>query len=97
MDIDNDFVYYYRTLVLILLLRVRGTRTRNKSDFVQYWELGQASKAEIADGKYFKIEGYGTVIGYSKMPNKMVSLRIQNVLYVPEANKWLFLLIAAGQ
>ena len=31
------------------------------------------------------------------MPNKMVSLQIQNVLYVPEANKQLFLLIAAGQ
>ena len=36
--------------------------TPSKSDFVQYWELGQASKAEIADGKYLKIEGYGTVI-----------------------------------
>ena len=71
--------------------------TPNKSDFIQYWELGQASKAEIADGKYLKIEGYGTVIGYSIMPNKMVSLQIQNVLYVPEANKWLFLLIAARQ
>ena len=31
------------------------------------------------------------------MPNKMVSLQIQNVLYVPEANKQLFLLIATGQ
>ena len=69
----------------------------NKSDFVQYWKLGQASKAEIADGKYLKIEGYGTVIGYSIMPNKMVSLQIQNVLYVPEANKRLFSLIATGQ
>ena len=29
--------------------------TPSKSDFVQYWELGQASKAEIADGKYLKI------------------------------------------
>ena len=71
--------------------------TPSKSDFVQYWELGQASKAEIADGKYLKIEGYGTVIGYSIMPNKMVSLQIQNVLYVPEANKRLFSLIAARQ
>ena len=50
--------------------------TPSKSDFVQYWELGQASKAEIADGKYLKIEGYGTVIGYSIMPNKTVSLQI---------------------
>ena len=31
------------------------------------------------------------------MPNRMVSLRIQNVLYIPEANKQLFSLIAAGQ
>ena len=37
------------------------------------------------------------VIGYSKVPNKLVSLQIQNVLYVPEANKWLFSLIATGQ
>ena len=71
--------------------------TPNKSDFVQYWELGQASKAEIANGKHLKIEGYRTVIGYSIMPNKTVALQIQNVLYVPEANKQLFLLIATGQ
>ena len=71
--------------------------TPSKSDFVQYWELGQASKAEIANGKYLQIEGYGMVIGYSIMPNKTVSLQIQNVLYIPEANKWLFLLIATGQ
>ena len=70
--------------------------TPSKSNFVQYWELGQASKAEIADGKYLKIEGYGTVIGYSIMPNKTVTLQIQNVLYFPEANKRLFSLIAAG-
>ena len=31
------------------------------------------------------------------MLNKMVLLQIQNVLDVPEANKWLFLLIATGQ
>ena len=37
------------------------------------------------------------VIGYSIIPNKMVSLQIQNMLYVPEANKRLFLLITAGQ
>ena len=61
--------------------------TPSKSDFIQYWELGQASEAEIANGKYLKIEGYGTVIGYSIMVNKTVSLQIQNVLHVPEANK----------
>ena len=71
--------------------------TPSKSNFVQYWELGQASKAEIANGKYLKIEGYRTVIGNSIMLNKMVSLQIQNMLYVPEANKRLFSLIAARQ
>ena len=71
--------------------------TPNKSNFVQYWGLGQASRAEIVNGKYLKIEGYGMVIGYSIMPNKMVSLQIQNVLYVPEANKRLFSLITTGQ
>ena len=71
--------------------------TPNKSDFIQYWGLGQASKAEIADGKYLRIEGYGTVIGYSIMPIKTVSLQIQNMLYIPEANKQLFSLISAGQ
>ena len=54
-------------------------------------------KAEIADGKYLTIEGFGTVIGHSIMPHKKESLQIQNVLYIPEANKWLFLLIAMGQ
>ena len=70
--------------------------TPRKSDFVQYRELGQLHKAEITDGKYLKIEGYGTVIGHSIMPNGTESLQIRNVLYVPEANKWLFLLIATG-
>ena len=31
------------------------------------------------------------------MPNRTASLQIQNVLYIPQANKWLFLLIATGQ
>ena len=31
------------------------------------------------------------------MPNRMASLQIQNVLYIPQANKWLFSLIATGQ
>ena len=71
--------------------------TPRKSDFVQYRELGQLHKAEIMDGKYLTIDGYGTVIRHSRMPHKNKSMQIQNVLYVPEANKWLFLLIAAGQ
>ena len=71
--------------------------TPRKNDFVQYRELGQLHKAEIADGKYLTIEGYGTVIRHSIMPHKCESMQIQNVLYVPEVNKWLFSLIAAGQ
>ena len=71
--------------------------TPRKSDFVQYREFGQLHKAEITDGKYLNIEGYGMIIGHSKMPNGNESLQIRNVLYVPEANKWLFLLIATRQ
>ena len=71
--------------------------TPRKSNFIQYIELGQASKAEITDGKYLTIEGYGMIIGCSIMPNQMASLQIQNVLYVPQANKQLFSLIATGQ
>ena len=71
--------------------------TPRKSDFVQYRELGQSHKAEIADGKYLTIEGYGTVIGHRKMPHKNESLQIRNVLYVPDVNKQLFFLITTGQ
>ena len=71
--------------------------TPRKSNFVQYRELGQLHKAEIADGKYLKIEGFGMIIGQSKMPNGNQSLQIQNVLYIPEAKTQLFLLIATRQ
>ena len=64
--------------------------TPRKSDFIQYRELGQLHKSEIADGKYLTTEGYGTIIRHSKMPHGEESLQIQNVLYVPEVNKWLF-------
>ena len=50
--------------------------TPRKSDFVQYRELGQLHKAEIADGKYLKIGGYGMVIGHSIMPHSNESLQI---------------------
>ena len=50
--------------------------TPRKSDFVQYRELGQLHKAEITDGKYLKIEGYGTVIGHSIMPHRNESMQI---------------------
>ena len=71
--------------------------TPRKSDFVQYTEFGQALRAEIADGKYLTIEGYGTVIVHRIMANQMASLQIQNMPYIPQANKQLFSLIAAGQ
>ena len=56
--------------------------TPRKSDFVQYTQLGQASKAKITDRKYLTIEGYGMVIGHSIIPNQTASLQIQNVLYI---------------
>ena len=37
------------------------------------------------------------VIGHSIMPNRTAPLQIQNMLYITQANKWLFLLIATGQ
>ena len=64
--------------------------TPRKSDFVQYRELEQTHSAEITDGKCLKIEGHGTIIGHSMMPNGSSSLQIWNVLYVPEENKQLF-------
>ena len=71
--------------------------TPRKSDFVQCREFGQLHKAEIADGKYLTIEGFGMIIRHSKMPHGTESLQIQNVLYVPKVNKRLFLLITARQ
>ena len=71
--------------------------TPRKSNFVQYRELGQLHKVEIADGKYLTIEGFGMIIRCSIMPHGTESLQICNVLYDPEVNKWLFLLIATGQ
>ena len=50
--------------------------TPRKSDFVQYKALGQLHKAEIADGKYLTIEGFGTIIGHSVMPHGTESLQI---------------------
>ena len=50
--------------------------TPEKSDFVQYRELGQTHNTEIVDGKYLRIEGYGTVIRHSIMLNKMATLQI---------------------
>ena len=48
--------------------------TPRKSNFIQYRELGQAYNTEIANGKYLKIEGYGTVIGHRIMLDGMASL-----------------------
>ena len=71
--------------------------TPRKSNFIQYQELLKVSQAEIADGKFLSIEGYGTVIRESLMLTRLTKIELQNVLYVPQANKWLFLLIAARQ
>ena len=71
--------------------------TPSKSDFAQYKELPQAAKTEIVDGKFLTIEGLGTVIGKSIMADRSVDIQIRNLLYVSQANKWLFALIATGQ
>ena len=66
-----------------------------KSNLHMYKEFNPPGKAEIADGKFITIKGQGTVIGHSLLPDsKKFSMDIQNVLYVPEVSKWLFLLIA---
>ena len=70
--------------------------TPEKIDFIKYREFTQAENAEIADGKFLRIEGYGMIIGHSIMPNATASFKIQKVLYIP-VNKQLYLLIAAGQ
>ena len=71
--------------------------TPEKSDFIQYREFGQPQHAEITDGKFLTIDGYGTIIRYSIMPNGTALLQIQKVLYVLKANKQLYLLIANAQ
>ena len=71
--------------------------TPSKSDFVEYREFRQARNAEITNGKYLTMEGYGTVVGYTKTPQGRVSLQLNNVLYIPEACKRIFSLIVAGQ
>ena len=68
-----------------------------KSNFVQYREFAQTQYAEIMDGKHLKLEGFGTVIGYSVMPGHTPKIEIHNVLYVPSASKQLYSLIATGQ
>ena len=50
--------------------------TPRKSNFIQCRELGQLHKAEIADGKYLTIEGFGTIIRHSIMPHGTESLQI---------------------
>ena len=50
--------------------------TPEKSDFVKYREFAQTENAEIADGKFLRIEGYGMIIGHSIMPEKTASLQI---------------------
>ena len=50
--------------------------TPEKSDFVEYREFTPAENAKITDGKFLRIEGYGTIIRHSIMPNSMASLQI---------------------
>ena len=46
--------------------------TPRNNDFIQFRELGQLHKAEIADGKYLTIEGFGTIIAHSIMLTPMI-------------------------
>ena len=55
--------------------------TPDKSDFIKYREFDMAEKAEIADGKFLTIEGYGTIIRHSIMPNSTASIQIHRALY----------------
>ena len=71
--------------------------TPDNHDFVEYREFDTAEKAEITDRKFLTIEGYGTIITHGIMPNASVSIQIWHALYILEANKWLYSLIAAGQ
>ena len=62
--------------------------TPRKSDFVQYRELGQLHKAEITDRKYLKIEGFGMIIGHSKMPHGTESWQIQQTIINEAEAMW---------
>ena len=48
----------------------------DKCDFIKYRKFDIAEKAEIADGKFLTIEGYGMIIGQSIMPNASASIQI---------------------
>ena len=69
----------------------------DKNNFIEYREFNTAEEAEITDGKFLTIEGYGMIIRQSIMPSTSASIQIQCVLYIPEANKQLYSLIATGQ
>ena len=51
--------------------------TPDKHDVVKYREFDTAEKAEIADRKFLTIEGYGTIIGQSIMPNSTASIQMR--------------------
>ena len=48
----------------------------DKCDFIEYREFDTAEKAEITDGRFLTIEGYGMIIRQSIMPNAMASIQI---------------------
>ena len=67
-----------------------------KSNLQMYKEFNPPGTAEITDGKFITILGWGTVLGHSLLPDgKKFSMDIWDVLYIPEVSKQLFSLITA--
>ena len=60
----------------------------DNSNFTQY---RKPEYTEITDRKYLTIVGYGTIVGHSIMPDSRASLQIQQVLFILEVNKQLYL------
>ena len=49
--------------------------TPDKCDVIEYMEFDTAEQAEITDGKFLTIEGYGTIVRKSTMPNATASIQ----------------------
>ena len=82
VDIDNDFVYYYRTIVLILLLRVLVTLPQPIS---QTWELTIPIPHWIL--VFFYIEG-GLLITFEVMISAHQSAELNNMFTVEIIFRW---------
>ena len=94
-----DFSCYEKGDIVEWLLDGSCTEhvTPVRSDLHNYREFNPHRKAEVVDGKFITIHGYGTVAGFSLLPDgTKYSMDIRKVLYVPEASKQLFSLIAVG-